>query len=172
MNRHTITAATAATFIALIAASNALTHHYGLIAGLFTAGTITAGLSLAARDAVRETGGLTLAVGCVVAGAVLSYAIAGPALAVASGVAFLTAELADTAVYEPLRKAGRLRAVTASQAAGAVVDTTVFLAIAGFPLWPATGWQVAVKLAVVLLPAAVVGGARAVLRHRLRTASA
>ncbi len=159
-------------FVALIVASNALTQHFGLVAGLVMAGTFTAGMSLAARDVVRETAGLWAAVGCVVIGASLSFVLSGPALAVASGSAFLLAELADTAVYEPLRRAGRLRAVAVSQVVGAVVDSVVFLWLAGFPLWPAAGTQTVVKTVVVLLPLAALGGVYALLRDRFRTARA
>lgn len=168
MNR-TLAAAAAVTFIALVVASNWLTAQYGLVAGLVTAGTFTAGIALACRDAVRETAGLFAALGCVVVGAGLSYWLAGPALALASGAAFLLAELFDTAVYEPLRRRGRARAVAASQVVGAVVDSVVFLALAGFPLWPAAGTQTVVKWLVVLVPLALIKGVQyAVLRNRLR----
>lgn len=166
---RTLTAITAAAaFVGLVVASNWLTAEYGLIGGIVTAGTFTAGLVLLVRDAVRETAGVWASLGCVAAGCALSAWMATPALALASGAAFALSELADTAVYEPLRRRGRLRAAAASQVPGAVLDSVVFLALAGFPLWPAVATQTGIKTAVVLIPLGVVGVARAVLRNRLR----
>jgi uncharacterized PurR-regulated membrane protein YhhQ (DUF165 family) len=159
----------ASAFVGLVVASNWLTAEYGMVAGLVTAGTFTAGLVLAARDAVRETAGMWAALGCVAIGVALSAVMAGPQLALASGAAFALSELADTAVYEPLRRRGRARALAWSNAVGSVVDSVLFLALAGFPIWPAVVGQVGVKwVMAVALPLIVVGVARAVLRHRLR----
>jgi uncharacterized PurR-regulated membrane protein YhhQ (DUF165 family) len=159
----------ALTFVGLVVASNWLTAEYGLIGGFVTAGTFTAGLVLAARDAVRETAGVWASLACIAAGVAISTVMAGPVLALASGVAFAVSELADTAVYEPLRRSSRIRALAASNLVGSVVDSVLFLTLAGFPLWPAVAGQVAVKWAVcVALPLLAIGGARAVLRHRLR----
>jgi uncharacterized PurR-regulated membrane protein YhhQ (DUF165 family) len=161
-----------AVYVALIAASNWLTAEYGLVAGWVTAGTFTAGLVLLARDTVREAAGVWASLICVGIGVALSAWLAGPLLALASGVAFAVSELADTAVYEPLRRRGRLRAAAVSQVPGAVLDSWLFLLIAGFPLWPAVASQTGVKLAVVWIPLALVGGARALLRYRVRPESA
>lgn len=170
MNRSHLTATVAsAAFVGLVVASNALTAEYGLIGGVVAAGTFTAGLVLAARDAVRETAGVWASLACIAAGVAVSAVMAGPVLALASGVAFAVSELVDTAVYEPLRRRSRTRALAWSNLAGSVVDSVLFLALAGFPLWPAVAGQVAVKWAVaVALPLLVIGGARAVLRDRLR----
>lgn len=157
------------TFIALVVVSNWLTARYGLVYGIATAGTVTAGLVLLVRDWVHEAGGLRWVFGSIAAGAGLSAAMAGPALGLASGVAFAVSELADLAIYTPLRRSGRLRAAAVSNAIGSVVDSVLFLWLAGFPLWPAAGGQVAVKWTVsVAIPllAWVVG--RAVLRHTVR----
>lgn len=158
-------------FVLLILASNWLTARYGLVAGWVTAGTFTAGLVLAARDLVHRTAGIWASLGCVAVGAGLSALIATPALALASGVAFLLSEAADTAVYAPLLRRGRLRALTASNAVGSVVDSILFLWIAGFPVWPAVLGQVGVKwFMAVGLPLLAIGGVRAVLRYRVRAA--
>jgi uncharacterized PurR-regulated membrane protein YhhQ (DUF165 family) len=173
MKRAALAVASAITFIGLVVASNWLTARYGLIGGFVTAGTFTAGLVLAARDAVRETAGVWASLGCVAAGAAASVALSSPALALASGAAFAVSELADTLVYEPLRASGKARALAWSNLVGSVVDSLLFLAIAGFPIWPAVAGQVAVKWAVcVALPLLAIGGARAVLRHRLRAEGA
>lgn len=171
-NRWAGTAA-ALVFIGLVAASNVLTARYGLVLGIVAAGTATAGLVLAARDAVRETAGITASLICITAGVAVSAVMAGPRLALASGIAFAVSEVADAAVYEPLRRRNRIQALAVSNLVGSVVDSALFLTLAGFALWPALAGQVAVKWAVaVALPLIVVVVARAVLRHRLRPKSA
>lgn len=173
MRSPLLAAASAVAFVALVAASNVLTARYGLVGGLVAAGTFTAGLVLAARDAVRETAGIWASLGCIAAGVAVSAVMASPALALASGAAFALSELVDTAIYEPIRKRGRTRALAWSNLVGSVVDSAVFLALAGFAIWPSIGGQVAVKWAVsVALPVLAIGGARAVLRHRVRTQGA
>lgn len=150
----------AAAFVAVIIASNALTYGLGVVQVLgltATAGTWTAGLAFAVRDHLQQTGGTRWVLSTVVAGAVLSATLS-PSLALASGAAFLLSELADWAVYTPLRAKGRTRAALASNVVGAFVDTAVFLVIAGFPLNMLTT-QVVVK---VLASTVLVGGIRAV----------
>lgn len=164
-----------ASFVGLVVASNWLTAEFGLIGGFVTAGTFTAGLVLVARDAVRETAGIWASLACIAAGVAVSAVMAGPVLALASGAAFALSELADAAVYEPLRQRSRVRALAWSNAVGSVVDSVAFLAIAGFPLWPAVAGQVGVKWAVAVgLPLAVAGVARRVpvLRDRVRSEGA
>jgi uncharacterized PurR-regulated membrane protein YhhQ (DUF165 family) len=161
--------ASAASFVFLVIASNWLTSEFGLVAGWVTAGTFTAGLTLAARDAVRESLGIWAALACVAVGAGLSVLMASPSLALASGVAFALSEGVDTLIYEPLRQSGRMRALALSNVAGSIVDSYVFLALAGFVIWPAIVGQVLVKLIMcVALPLIAIGVARAVLRYRLR----
>lgn len=177
----------AGAFVALIAASNLLTAKYGVVGGVVTAGTFTAGLVLQARDVVRDHAGRfwrRWIATCVGIGAGLSAVMTftagsfpgGPSplrLAVASAVAFTLAELADTFVYEPLRRRGKHRARAASNAVGSVVDSVLFLALAGFPLWPSTIGQVGIKWVMsVALPLIAAGVARAVLRDRFRPKSA
>lgn len=159
-------------FLGLVVAANVLTARYGLVPvglGLMaTAGTWAAGLVLVARDLVHDALGRLAVLGCIAAGAAVSAALAEPRLAGASAVAFAVSEVADLAVYEPLRRRGWVRAVVASNVVGAVVDTVLFLALAGFPIWAAMPGQLLAKTtatAVVVIP---VGVSRAVLRHRLR----
>lgn len=173
MKRAVIAPLSAVAFVGLVIASNVLTSRFGLVFGVVTAGTFTAGLVLAARDAVRESAGLAISFACVLAGAIVSYFMSSPKLALASGVAFLLSEVFDAFVYEPLRHRGRVRALAASNVVGAVVDSAAFLWLAGFSLWPALPWQIGTKwLFAVVLPVLVLWGARAVLRHSFRTASA
>jgi hypothetical protein len=130
--------AAAAVFIGAVVVANWLTSTYGLVGVGFgltaTAGTYAAGVCFGARDFVHEYGGIWWAVGCIVAGAVLSGFVASGQLAVASGVAFLLSEFADLAVYAPLRDRNRPGAVFASNIVGAAADTVLFLWLAGFPL--------------------------------------
>jgi len=128
-------------FGAVIVAANYVTSHAGMVPVGFgltaTAGTYFAGLSFVLRDAVQDTLGRAAVLALIVAGAVTSAALS-PSLALASGVAFLLSESADLAIYTPLRRRGYVRAALASNVAGALLDTFVFLALAGFPL---TAWQ-------------------------------
>jgi uncharacterized PurR-regulated membrane protein YhhQ (DUF165 family) len=57
-------------------------------------------------------------------------ALVSPALAVASGVAFLVSEAADFAVYTPLRRRSWDAAVWASGLVGSLVDSVLFLGLA------------------------------------------
>lgn len=159
-------------FVATVVAANALTSAYGLIPVGFgmtaTAGTFAAGLTLLARDWVHDTAGRTAVLVCIGAGAVLSAGLAGPRLAVASGAAFAVSELADLLVYQPLRRHGWIPAALASNAVGAPVDTVVFLALAGLPVWVAMPGQLWVKAIATLVPVTAVSVCRALLRHRLR----
>jgi uncharacterized PurR-regulated membrane protein YhhQ (DUF165 family) len=130
--------------------ANAATAVYGLVPAGFgltvTAGTYAAGLALAVRDAVQDTAGSRLAVVLVVFGCIASALLTDGWIALASGVAFLLAELLDMAVYTPLRRRGRRRAVALSNAVGAMADTVVFLLVAGFPVTGASvGGQLLVK---------------------------
>jgi queuosine precursor transporter len=150
-------------FIATIVAANYVTTRYGIVPlgfGLVaTAGTYFVGLAFILRDAVQDLLGRWV-FAIIGAGAVLSFAISSPAIAVASATAFLLSELADLAVYTPLRERGYLRAAVASNIVGAVVDTAVFLTIAGFPLRQAFVGQVVGKLALTLLAVLIVTGVR------------
>lgn len=131
---------TAAAFVGSVAAANYLTARYHFIPVGFgqmaVAGTFAAGLALGLRDFIQDTlGRLAVVVTIGIAGAV-SFAVSPAALAAASTLAFLASELADFAVYTPLRNRARFGdhrwaiAVTASNLVGAVVDTALFLAIA------------------------------------------
>src|SRR4051812_23395404 len=101
-------AAAVLVFVVCAVGANVLTSRYGPVPVGFglpaTAGTWLAGLVLLARDWVHDTAGRTTVGVCIVAGAALSAVTASPRLAVASGVAFVLSELADLAVYTPLRQ--------------------------------------------------------------------
>ncbi len=81
---------------------------------------------------------------------------------------FDAAIFADTGWEQPLRRHGFIRAVVASNAVGAPVDTILFLALAGFPIWAAVPGQLLAKATATAVPVACLLGARALLRHCLR----
>ncbi|TGR71449.1 VUT family protein [bacterium M00.F.Ca.ET.194.01.1.1] len=93
-------------------------------------GVLIVGLALVLRDMAHEAGGAKAALLAIAIGGVLSALFASPALVVASVAAFILAELADLAVYAPLRERRLGLAVLASGAAGAVIDSAVFLFLA------------------------------------------
>jgi uncharacterized PurR-regulated membrane protein YhhQ (DUF165 family) len=162
-------------FIATILAANYVTTKYGMVPVGFglvaTAGTYFAGLAFVLRDSVQDlasqsrrgtnrTRGRLVVAALIVIGSALSFAISAPGIATASAVAFLLSETADFAVYTPLRKRGYILAALASNLVGAVVDTVIFLAIAGFSLREAFWGQVVGKLIVTLAVAIPVAAVR------------
>lgn len=151
-------------FLLVIAAANYATSTYGLVPvglGLVaTAGTWLAGLTFVLRDLVDDLGGRVAVMVAVAAGCALSLALSNPAIAVASVAAFAVSELVDFGIYRPLRRHGYVRAAVASNVAGSLVDTIVFLAIAGFPILPAIPGQMLAKLTVTALVVLIVLGVR------------
>jgi queuosine precursor transporter len=130
----------AVALVGSVVGANYLTTRYGFVPVGFgeaaTAGTFAAGFALAARDALHDALGRWWMLAALAAGAVLSFLVADPSIALASALAFALAEVADFAVYAPLRRRGRFggrwwtAAVAGSGAVGAVVDTAVFVGIA------------------------------------------
>lgn len=126
--------------LASVIVANWATSNFGFVPVGFglaaTAGTFAAGFALALRDLTQDALGKSAVIAVIVLGAIVSYVVADPMIAVASGVAFLASELMDFGVYTPLRKRSVLGdrrwalAVVASNVVGAVVDTFVFLFIA------------------------------------------
>lgn len=126
-----VTAALA--LIATVVAANWAIAEYGFVPvgfGLVApAGVYFAGLAFGLRDVVHDTLGRVAVLVCIAAGGLLSWVIS-PAFALASAVAFTVSELADFAVYEPLRERRHLLAAGLSNIVGAVVDSVLFLWIA------------------------------------------
>jgi hypothetical protein len=137
---------------------------FGLLA---PSGVYAAGVSFVARDVVQRALGRRPAMAAIVLGTLLSVLVS-PQLALASGSAFLVSELADFAVYTPLQRRRFVLAVLLSGVLGSVVDSLVFLGIAGIPLGVALPGLLLGKLWVQLaaLPLA------AWLRRRLPAADA
>ena len=124
-------------YIATIFAANWALQTFGVIPILVTdelqvaapAGVFFAGLAFTLRDLTQDTLGKWAVLAAIVVGAACS-AFVSLTLALASGGAFLVSELADFAVYTPLRERGWIRAVVASNAVGLVLDSALFLWLA------------------------------------------
>jgi uncharacterized PurR-regulated membrane protein YhhQ (DUF165 family) len=116
-------------------------------------GVLLVGVALVLRDRIHHTLGAKWSIGCVIVGCLLSALIAPPTLVLASAVAFLVSELADLAVYSPLRRRNLPVAVAASGVVGAVVDSLLFLSIAFGSIAYAPG-QIVGKVIASLLVAA------------------
>lgn len=178
-----------AAFLGCILAANFVTSRYGTSPVGFgltaTAGTYFAGATFVLRDTVQDALGKRTVLALIVLGALLSYALAVTwfaadakflppgvtpvSVAIASGVAFLASEAADFAVYTPMRRRGYVRAAVASNVVGALVDTFLFLRIAGFDITSqVVAGQMVGKLAVTAAAVLTVVGARAVLRQPVR----
>lgn len=142
MSTKVIGAIAAALFIGTIYAANYAVEHWGLVSvgfGLMApAGVYFAGLAFTLRDIVHRTLGRWAVIGAILIGGALSYIISDAVtlpggvttLAVASATAFLVSEMADLAVYEPIRKRGWLPAVVASNIVGLTIDSILFLWLA------------------------------------------
>lgn len=117
------------------------------------AGVYFAGFSFGLRDALQESSGRSPVLALIFLGAWLSWLIE-PQFAVASGVSFLFGELVDFAIYNPLRSRRWAVAVAASNVAGAVVDSLLFLWLA---FGTAAGWvDLTIGKAYMTLPAMLV----------------
>jgi uncharacterized PurR-regulated membrane protein YhhQ (DUF165 family) len=140
-------------FIGTVWLANWLIVHVGPVPvgfGLMApAGVYAAGLAFTLRDLLHDRAGRWAVAGAIIAGAGLSATLSGP-LAVASGTAFLVSEIADWAVYTPMRRRGWLPAVAASNLVGLVVDSALFLGLA-FGSWAYLPGQVVGKGWMTLL---------------------
>jgi queuosine precursor transporter len=120
-------------------------------------GVYLAGLTFVARDIVQRLAGLRIGVVAIVIGATISWWASSPAIAVASGVTFLLSESCDFLVYTPLQARHFPFAVVGSGLVADVVDSTVFLTLAGIPLAVALPGQLVGKAWVVLIGGVVAG---------------
>ena len=157
-----------AAYIATIFLANWSIQTFGLVPvgfGLMApAGVYFVGLAFTFRDLAHEAVGRKGVAVAIVVGAALS-AIVSPQFALASGVAFLLSELADFAVYTPLRERGWLRAVAASNAVGLVIDSALFLWLAFGSLAFLPG-QIVGKAWMTLLAIGLLWGVRHVVSVR------
>ncbi len=123
-------------------------------------GVLFAGIAFVLRDLVQEALGKFVVIGAIVVGAIMSYFLSSPALAIASGVTFLIAEAIDFFVYNKMRAKGFIYAVIASSVVGIVVDSILFLQIA-FGHFKYLPGQIVAKLYMIALGAAVLYWLRA-----------
>lgn len=109
------------------------------------------GISFCLRDLAQLTLGRLWAWGAIAVGAGLSWWLASPALAVASGVAFLVSETFDALIYTPLAERRFMVAVFLSGLVASFIDSALFLRIAfdSFDGW----WELGIAKAVVVLAA-------------------
>lgn len=163
-NHYGLAPVVAVGFLGCILAANVITSSLGMVPVGFglvaTAGTYFAGATFILRDALQDVAGKRWTLAVIALGAALSFLVSDPFIALASAVAFGLSELADLAVYTPLRKRGYIRAAIASNIVGAFVDTVAFLAIAGFPVVAALPGQMVGKLLVTAVFVLLVAGVR------------
>lgn len=122
---------------AIVAASNYLVQfpfdHFGL-KDLLTWGAFTYPIAFLVNDLANRRFGpqsarLTVYAGFVLA-VVLSVWLATPRIAIASGSAFLVAQLLDTQIFDRLRRNAWWQAPLISTLIGSIVDTVMFFGIA------------------------------------------
>lgn len=153
--------AAAAVYVGSVVVANTMTARLGLVPigfGLVvTAGTFAAGVSLVARDWVQQTSPRLAVPVLIVVAALVSAITASPALALASGIAFLVSEVVDWGVFTPVRRRSLPLAVVVSSVVSAPVDTIGFLWLAGFPVTvSAVAGQFIVKTAIALAVALLI----------------
>ena len=124
---------TAVLYVGTVFAANWAISRFGIVPvgfGLLApAGVYFAGLAFTLRDLTHEALGRRAVLLAILLGAAFSSFVS-PQFAVASGVAFLLSELADYAVYTPLREKNWLSAVALSNTVGLVLDSVIFLSLA------------------------------------------
>ena len=131
-------------YVAAIALSNWLIVHVGIPTApggphltpvgfglLAPSGVWAAAVSFPARDVTQRLGGRWLGVLAILIGAAVSWRISDPHIAMASGVTYLCSETADFAVYTPLQRRWFVPAVFASGCVAIIVDSILFLHLAG-----------------------------------------
>lgn len=136
--------------------------------GLYApSGTYAAGVTFVARDVIQRTIGKRWSLVVIPIGALVS-ALFSPQVALASFAAFLFGELMDFAVYTPLARRDRrfVVAVVASGLCASVVDSVLFLGLAGIPLSAALPGLLLGKAWVMLVAAPVAYGLRLWLRRQ------
>lgn len=132
-----------AAYIATIPAANFLISHIGTVCipqgpclipvlpGIMApSGVLMIGAALLLRDLVQRRYGIVWSLVCIGVGTILSFLIATPALATASGIAFLFSEAVDFTAYTPLARKRFYTALIVSCAAGAIADSIIFLWLA------------------------------------------
>lgn len=141
-------------YTAAIAGSNYLITHVGIPVpgtsthlsavgfGLYApSGVWAAAVSFPARDLVQRLGGRIWGIAAIILGGVISFLVSDPRIAAASAVTYLCSETADMLVYTPLQRRFTA-AIAVSGLVAAVVDSLLFLHLAGIP----ASWTVVMGL--------------------------
>lgn len=171
MNRtRMIGTITLAGFLATIPFANWWLRQFGLwnapLLGPIPSGLWVVAFSFVLRDIAQITLGRRWAWAAIAVGTALSWWLASPTIAVASGLAFAISESIDAAIFTPLADRGRfVLGVTISGYAAGFVDSAVFVRIA-FGSWQGW-WQLGIAKAIVVLAATPIAWAtrRALLRQ-------
>jgi uncharacterized PurR-regulated membrane protein YhhQ (DUF165 family) len=162
LRTHPWAVAAFAVYVAAIVLSNYAITHWGIPAGpgvhltpvgfgLYApSGVWFAAVSFPARDVTQRLGGRWLGIVAILVGAAVSYKISNPHIAVASGVTYLCSESADFAVYTPLQRRWFVPAVFASGCVAIVVDSALFLHLAGIYSLPSLEGLILGKFWVIL----------------------
>lgn len=122
------------------------------------------GLTLVLRDLLQRHITKPAMFALIGVGAALS-ALINPAVALASGLAFLASESVDYVVFTALQRRGLVRAVLASNAVSIVVDSIIFLTVA-FGSTQFLPGQVVGKALATLAAVGVLVALRAVARRQ------
>ncbi len=128
----------------VVVASNVLVQHpfghFGL-QDLLTWGAFTYPVAFLVNDLTNRRFGPQAARKVVLVGfaiaVVLSVVLATPRIAIASGSAFLVAQLLDTQVFDRLRQDAWWKPPLVSTVIGSVVDTVLFFSLAFAPVFSA-----------------------------------
>ena len=150
-----------AVYVGCIAGSNWMIAHVGrpvpgahelpVFFGLEApSGVYLAGLTFVARDVLQRLAGIRVGIAAILLGALVSWGVSSASLALASGGTFLLSETCDFLVYTPLQAKHFPLAVIGSGLVSDVVDSTVFLTLAGIPLSLALPGQLVGKAWLVL----------------------
>ena len=137
-----------AAMAALVTASNILVQYP--VGDFLTWGAFTYPFAFLVTDLTNRRSGPAAARRVVYVGFALAVALsiwlATPRIAIASGTAFLTAQLIDVAVFNRLREGSWWRAPLASSTLGSALDTALFFSLAFSATWslgfPVEGWAV------------------------------
>ena len=112
-------------------------------ADLLTWGAFTYPVAFLVTDLTNRRFGPRVARLVVLAGfalaVALSVVLASPRIAIASGTAFLTAQLLDVAIFNRLRERQWWQAPLISSVIGSILDTALFFAIAFAPAFAVLG---------------------------------
>lgn len=147
--RRRVLALGVAAMAVIVAASNVLVQYP--VGDFLTWGAFTYPFAFVATDVVNRRLGPEAARRVVLAGfalaVVLSVWLATPRIALASGTAFLAAQLLDVAVFDRLRAGSWWRAPLVSSTLGSMLDTALFFTLAfsatAGVLGPTEDWAVA-----------------------------